>query len=117
MFMAYKYFGLSIGGLYSPQYMGEPWTWDKFVDMLGHLPIPVLIIGLSGTAGLIRVLRGTLLDEIHKPYVDTARAKGVERERPAAPLSGAHRHQPPDQHDRLAAAGRLLRRRPLSRSS
>jgi peptide/nickel transport system permease protein len=48
--------------------------------MLYHLPIPVLIIGLSGTAGLIRVLRGTLLDEIHRPYVDTARAKGL-RER------------------------------------
>jgi len=80
MFLGYKYFDLSVGGLYSPQYIGEPWDWDKFVDMLWHLPIPVLIIGLSGTTGLIRVLRGTLLDEIHRPYVDTARAKGL-RER------------------------------------
>jgi peptide/nickel transport system permease protein len=78
MFFAYKYLGLSIGGLYSSQYMGEAWNWAKFKDMLGHLPIPLLIIGLSGTAGLIRVLRGTLLDELHKPYVDTARAKGVK---------------------------------------
>lgn len=78
MFFAYKYFGLSIGGLFSPQYLGEPMSWPKFVDMLGHLPIPVLIISLSGTAGLIRVLRGTLLDEIHKPYVDTARARGLK---------------------------------------
>lgn len=78
MFFGYKYLNLSVGGLYSPKYIGEPWTWDKFVDMLYHLPIPVLIIGLSGTAGLIRVLRGTLLDEIHRPYVDTARAKGLK---------------------------------------
>lgn len=78
MFFAYKYFGLSIGGLFSPQYLGEPMSWLKFMDMLGHLPIPVLIISLSGTAGLIRVLRGTLLDEIHKPYVDTARARGLK---------------------------------------
>ncbi len=78
MFFAYKYFGLSVGGLYSSKYMGEAMSWDKFVDMLGHLPIPVLIISLSGTAGLIRVLRGTLLDEIRRPYVDTARAKGLK---------------------------------------
>ncbi len=78
MYLAYKYFGLSVTGLYSPKYMGEPMSWDKFVDILGHLPIPVLIISLSGTAGLIRVLRGTLLDEIRRPYVDTARAKGLK---------------------------------------
>jgi len=77
MFAGYKYFELSVGGLYSPEYISEPWDWDKFVDMLAHLPIPVLIIGLAGTTGLIRVLRGTLLDEIHRPYVDTARAKGL----------------------------------------
>jgi peptide/nickel transport system permease protein len=80
MYFSFKYLGLSIGGLYSPEFMGEPMSWAKFVDMLGHLPIPVLIISLSGTAGLIRVLRGTLLDEIRKPYVETARAKGL-RER------------------------------------
>ncbi len=78
MFLAYRYFGLSVGGLFSSRFMGEAWTWEKFVDMLGHLPIPVLIISLSGTAGLIRVLRGSLLDEIRKPYVDTARAKGLK---------------------------------------
>jgi peptide/nickel transport system permease protein len=78
MFFAYKYLGLSIGGLYSPEFIGQPMTWAKFWDMLGHLPIPILIISLSGTAGLIRVLRGTLLDELRKPYVDTARAKGLK---------------------------------------
>ncbi|MBI5668510.1 MAG: ABC transporter permease [Chloroflexi bacterium] len=78
MFVGYKYFGLSIGGLNSPEFIGEPMSWAKFSDMLAHLPIPILIISLSGTAGLIRVLRGTLLDEIRKPYVDTARAKGLK---------------------------------------
>jgi peptide/nickel transport system permease protein len=77
MFFAYKYFGLSIGGLTSPEFIGQPMSWAKFVDTLKHLPIPILIISLSGTAGLIRVLRGTLLDELNKPYVDTARAKGL----------------------------------------
>jgi peptide/nickel transport system permease protein len=78
MFAGYKYFDLSVGGLYAPEFIGEPWTKAKFIDMLYHLPIPVLIIGLAGTTGLIRVLRGTLLDEIHRPYVDTARAKGLK---------------------------------------
>lgn len=77
MYIGYKYFGLSIGGLNSPEYIGEPMSLDKLVDTLKHLPVPVLIISLAGTAGLIRVLRGTLLDEIRKPYVDAARAKGL----------------------------------------
>lgn len=78
MFFAYRYFGLSIGGLNSPEFLGEPLSWAKLWDLILHLPIPVLIISLSGTAGIIRVLRGTLLDEIRKPYVDTARAKGLK---------------------------------------
>lgn len=78
MFVAYRYFGLSIGGLNSPEFLGAPMSWAKFVDTLLRLPIPVLIISLAGTTGLIRVLRGTLLDELRKPYVDTARAKGLK---------------------------------------
>jgi len=78
MFMFYKYFGLSVGGLFSPQYVEAPWSLGKFVDMLKHLPIPIIVIGTSGTAGLIRVMRGCLLDELRKQYVITARAKGVE---------------------------------------
>jgi peptide/nickel transport system permease protein len=81
MYFGYKHFGLSVGGLNSPKFIGEPMSWEKFGDMLSHLPIPVLIISLAGTAGLIRVLRGTLLDEINKPYVDTARAKGLKERR------------------------------------
>jgi peptide/nickel transport system permease protein len=72
---------LSIGGLNTPEFIGETMTWAKIVDILTQLPITLIIISLSGTAGLIRILRGTLLDEIRKPYVDTARAKGVRERR------------------------------------
>jgi peptide/nickel transport system permease protein len=81
MFFAYRFFGLSVGGLSSPEYIGEPMSWGKFLDILAHLPLPILVIGLSGTAPLIRILRGSLLDELKKPYVETARAKGVSERR------------------------------------
>jgi len=77
MFAFYKYFGVSAGGLFSPQYVEAAWSIDKFADMLKHLPIPLIVIGTAGTAGLIRVMRGCLLDELRKQYVMTARAKGV----------------------------------------
>jgi len=77
MLLFYKYFGLSIGGLFSPQYKMASWSLDKFVDMLKHLPVPIIVEGTAGTAGLIRVMRGCLLDELQKQYVITARAKGV----------------------------------------
>jgi peptide/nickel transport system permease protein len=78
MFIAFKYFGQSVGGLFSEQYIGAPWSVDKVVDLAGHLWIPMVIIGLSGTAGLIRILRANLLDEMFKPYVITARSKGLK---------------------------------------
>jgi len=78
MLLFYKYFGLSIGGLFSPQYKMASWSLNKFVDMLKHLPVPIIVEGTAGTAGLIRVMRGCLLDELKKQYVITARAKGVE---------------------------------------
>ena len=78
MFLFFKYFGLSVGGLFSPEYIWAPWSIGKFIDMLKHLPIPIIVIGTAGTAGLIRVMRGCLLDELRKQYVITARAKGVE---------------------------------------
>jgi peptide/nickel transport system permease protein len=71
-------FGLSIGGLFSPEYDQAPWSAGKVIDLLIHLPVPLLVIGLGGTAHLIRTMRATLLDELRKPYVQTARAKGVE---------------------------------------
>ena len=79
MFLFYKYFGLSVGGLFSSEYAMAPWSLGKFVDMLKHLPIPIIVIGTAGTAGLIRVMRGCLLDELQKQYVITARAKGVAK--------------------------------------
>jgi len=77
MFLFYKWFGLSVGGLFSSRYLTAPWSLYKLADMLKHLPIPIIVIGTAGTAGLIRVMRGCLLDELRKQYVITARAKGV----------------------------------------
>ncbi len=77
MYIGYKYFGTTISGLFSQQYATAPWSWGKLLDFLQHLWIPVLIIGSAGVAGLIRTLRANLLDELNKPYVDTARAKGL----------------------------------------
>jgi len=77
MFLFYKYFDLSVGGLFSREYVSAAWSVGKFIDMLKHLPIPIIVIGTAGTAGLIRVMRGCLLDELRKQYVITARAKGV----------------------------------------
>ena len=78
LFLFIKFFGISVIGLFSPEFMGQAWSFAKFLDLLRHLPIPVLIIALAGTAGLMRVMRGTLLDELRKQYVITARAKGLE---------------------------------------
>jgi len=81
MYFANVQFGLSIGGIMDPRYLGQPWSWDKFLSVLKHLWIPVIVIGTAGTAGLIRRLRANLLDELQKQYVVTARAKGVPRMR------------------------------------
>jgi peptide/nickel transport system permease protein len=77
MYVAYRYFDISVGGLYSPDYADAPWSFARLGDFLAHVWIPVLIIGASGTAALIRILRANLTDELHKPYVVTARAKGL----------------------------------------
>ncbi len=77
LYISNRYFGLSIGGLFSPQYLNAPWSLDKFIDLLSHLWIPVVIVGTAGTAGLIRITRANVLDELRKPYVETARAKGL----------------------------------------
>jgi peptide/nickel transport system permease protein len=77
MWIAYQVFGVSIGGLQSPQFMDQPMTMGKFIDLLKHLPVPIIVITMSGTAALIRTMRATLLDELGKQYVTTARAKGL----------------------------------------
>jgi peptide/nickel transport system permease protein len=73
----YKSFGVSVAGLYSAQFKGEPWTMAKIIDLIKHMPLPIVVIGMSGTAYIIRVMRGMMLDELNRPYVTTARAKGL----------------------------------------
>jgi peptide/nickel transport system permease protein len=80
MWIAMRQFGLNVGGLFSEEYILAPWSWAKVVDMLKHLWIPVVVIAFESTAGSIRTTRANVLDELHKPYVETARAKGL-RER------------------------------------
>lgn len=77
MYVSYKFFGQSVGGLFSPEYVEAPWSVAKFGDLLGHIWIAVIVIGTSGTAALIRILRANLTDELNKPYVITAKAKGL----------------------------------------
>ena len=73
-----KVFGVSVTGLFSPEFAADPaWSWAKLADLMSHLWLPVLVIALAGTGGMIRVMRGNLLDELRKPYVTAARAKGV----------------------------------------
>jgi peptide/nickel transport system permease protein len=78
MWMSFSGFGWSVGGLFAPQYQHAPWSLAKFANMLQHLWIPVVVIGTAGTAGLIRITRANLLDELRKPYVETARSKGLK---------------------------------------
>lgn len=77
MYVSFRYFGQSVGGLFSPNYVNAPWNLDKVLDLLGHLWIPMIVLGMSGTASLIRTLRANLLDELGRPYVTTARTKGL----------------------------------------
>src|SRR3954467_14183790 len=77
MYFANVTFGLSIGGIMAPEFLGEPWSWAKARSVLEHLWIPVIVIGTSGTAAMIRRLRANLLDELQKQYVVTARSKGM----------------------------------------
>ena len=81
LYLANVYFGTSIGGLMDPAYIDQPWGIDKFLSVLEHLWIPVVVIGTSGTAGMIRRLRANLLDELQKQYVVTARAKGLQEKK------------------------------------
>ncbi len=81
LYLANVWFGTSIGGLMDPQFVDQPWSLAKTVSVLEHLWVPVVVIGTSGTAGMIRRLRANLLDELQKQYVTTARAKGVSEGR------------------------------------
>ena len=75
------YGGTNVGGLFSAQYIGAPWSWGRFVDLLNHLWIPILAIGTAGIAQVMRQMRANLLDVLHADYVRTAKAKGLHPRR------------------------------------
>ena len=77
MYVGFKYFGANVGGLFSPDYAEAPWSTARVWDLTKHLPIPAVVLGVAGTAQLIRIMRSNLLDELRKPYVMTARARGL----------------------------------------
>ncbi len=81
LYYANLWFGLSVGGLMAPEYIGQDWSLDKLGSVLAHLIVPTIVIGLSGTAAMIRRLRANLLDELGKPYVAAARARGLSERR------------------------------------
>jgi peptide/nickel transport system permease protein len=77
MWLAFSKFGVSVTGLFSPEYMDAPWSIERGQDLLRHIWLPMVILGLDGTARLARIMRANLLDELNKPYVEMARAKGM----------------------------------------
>ncbi len=77
MYIGVVHFGADVGGLFSNEYKNAPWSFAKVVDLMKHLWLPIIVLGTSATASLIRIMRANLLDELNKPYVDTARAKGL----------------------------------------
>ncbi|MEO6875189.1 MAG: ABC transporter permease [Opitutaceae bacterium] len=78
MYVSAEYFGVSVSGLFSVRYAAEPvWSWGKVVDLLQHVWVAVIVLGVGSTAVMVRVMRANLLDELKKPYVVAARAKGV----------------------------------------
>jgi peptide/nickel transport system permease protein len=81
MYFGLKLFGSSVGGLFSADQQLAPWSWAKVADLLHHLPVPILILSLAGTAQLVRIMRANLLDELRRPYVVTARARGLQERR------------------------------------
>jgi len=82
LYVGFKYFGATqIGGLFSPEYQLAEWSTGRVWDLIKHLPVPAIILGLAGTAELIRIMRANLLDELPRPYVVTARAKGLSARR------------------------------------
>lgn len=81
LYVAFAWFNQSVGGLFSPDFIEAAWSWAKFKDLLAHIWIPMIILGTNGIAGHTRIMRANLLDELRKPYVTTARAKGLSEAR------------------------------------
>lgn len=78
MFLLNQFLGVSAGGVQSVKFIDAPASLPKFIDFCLHLPLPIIVIGLAGTASVIRIMRAALLDEIKRPYVTAARARGLE---------------------------------------
>ena len=78
MWVAFAYLDISVTGLYSPEFVDADWSFARVWDLLGHIWLPALVLGIAGTARLSRIMRANLLDELNKPYVVTARAKGMK---------------------------------------
>lgn len=78
MWLALQMGATSLGGLFSAEYMGAPWSWAKLLDLLKHIWLPIVVIGFSGLAGLMRVMRGNMLDVINAPFVTSLKARGLE---------------------------------------
>jgi peptide/nickel transport system permease protein len=81
LWLGFAYFGADLSGLFSEEFVDAPWSFARVLDMIKHLWVPLIVLGTSGTAGLIRTTRANLLDELRKPYVITARAKGLQERR------------------------------------
>jgi peptide/nickel transport system permease protein len=81
MYLGLKLLNMNVGGLFSSEYQLAPWSWAKAHDLIWHLPVPILILALAGTAQLVRIMRANLLDELRRPYVVTARARGLPERR------------------------------------
>jgi peptide/nickel transport system permease protein len=78
MWIAFSWFGISVTGLFSPEFADAPWSFARLLDLLAHIWLPAVVLGIAGTARLTRIMRANLLDELNKPYVTTARAKGMK---------------------------------------
>lgn len=79
LWIAFNNFGINATGLFSPDYIDAPWTLARIIDLLKHIWLPMVVVGTAGTAGLIRIMRANMLDELKKPYVVTARSKGLKQ--------------------------------------
>jgi len=77
LYVSFRYFGQSVGGLFSPEFVNAPWSLAKVLDLVSHLWIPMIVLGTAGTASVIRIVRANLLDELYAPYYLAARAKGL----------------------------------------
>ena len=108
MYIAIIWLDQSVGGLFSPDYLSASWSLGRVWDMLKHLWIPAIVLGTAGTAGLIRIMRANLLDELRKPYVVTARAKGLSERGDDPEIPGTGRAQSSGKRRRFSHTGPVL---------